>query len=116
MITGGNAGNGHGNQNGREGQRGFDDEQVRSAVSDAFDGFGDTTARAHRAGWGGLSAPGISSFWGSAGARVNLIDAIRTDRFIGPEFLGDDIEVRNPLEGVDILGVRRILLPNREDD
>ena len=45
-----------------------------------------------------------------------VIDLVGPNRFVGPEFLGDDIQVRNPLEGLNILGVGRILLPHREQN
>ena len=45
-----------------------------------------------------------------------VIDFVGPNRFVDPEFLGDHVQVGDPLEGLNILGVGRVLLPDREQD
>ena len=56
--------------------------------------------------------------WDSFPTRAgsDFAHAIGTDSLIRPKFLGNDIEVRPPLERLRILGVRGIFLPHGEQD
>jgi hypothetical protein len=45
-----------------------------------------------------------------------VVDLVGPNRFVYPEFLGDNVQVRSPCEGLDILGVRCIFLPHGEQD